>query len=306
MSALYQIGVNFTGNQIQLAEIKFDRNQYYLSRLDEIESDIDFHNPELSEIISNPELAFKIVKDLSKIIKRNNLSAVKASIALSAASIFIITIPIDECTTGKDLREHLEWELSNFFPGEPVSVFNIGTYPLKSEDGIKNILLVVVRKDVILFLKNIFNRLNIETMVFDIDHFAAIQSLSKNYPQSMNDTTILLGMRNNFIDFSILENGTLIKYNGRRLGHEKLSYSNAADQLISLVNNNNGKVWYLFGKDVKEGLIGELRSRIPHVKIEILNPFRTLELSSSLPRRQELMLDRLYFAPAVGIAYRHE
>jgi Tfp pilus assembly PilM family ATPase len=304
MPDVYHLGVNFTENFIQIVELKKHGNKNYVSCLDEIESDIDF-NSDILDLIRKPNSAFSIVENVSKLLKRNKLNSKHISVSLSASSLFMIHLPIDSRLDELELKEHLDWEISNLFPGEPSSSFNIATCPLNSSHGIKNILVVVIRKEIVNFFKYLFNQFNLDAVVFDIDHFAVIKALVMNYPEIVNENIVLIGYRNGYLDYSVLENGSLVDYKFKKLLGGENHYSNLSSQILSFVDRNIVSSWFLYGKAIRHDLVTSLRNHLSGVRVESINPFRRLDIDSNLNRRQELMMDRLYFTPAVGLAIKN-
>ena len=214
MNVEYLLGIDFSGYYIRLIEVKRQDGNLTVSNIDQIKTEVDFHDPLLYEMISDPDIALHIVSNLSKMLGRNSIKAKKVSVTLSAASSLLLTIPLDSNLTPEQKRESLLWEISNYYPSLSPENFNVATYSLSDNSSPGNHILVAVNKEIVLFIKNILAGLGFATQQFDIDHFAALKSTVSRALEMDRRNYCLIGYRGNYLDIGKVQDSSLSVYSG--------------------------------------------------------------------------------------------
>src|SRR4030042_5738484 len=106
-------GFCITRNKLQLVEIDYRKENFYLENVDEepFGEEIDSSNRE-SKFINILQNAYKALS------VRKSLNTQNVSFALQHDFFKIIEIPFDNTLTERDLIEHFNWELQLLFPSE--------------------------------------------------------------------------------------------------------------------------------------------------------------------------------------------
>jgi Tfp pilus assembly PilM family ATPase len=294
------LGINFSERFFQIAELERQNGKYFIKCLDEIENKLEYNPEEMADLIYRPDFIYEVISNLKEILSRNNITSRNASLALDSNSFYINVFPVDPALNDIEIQEHLQWEISVIFPFSSPDSFHIISSVLTETGTSKELLVVVIRKDVVKFFKEIFKKLELKMSLFEVDHFAAISSYFFNYPELSIDEINLMKMNDSIFEICTIDSGKVNKFIKIRL-EEK---SQLKTRLQGIYNNGSQNRLYLFGREVDDPSNKNNKRNILGMDFEICNPFRKLEISPELPRRQEFMLNRSSFAAPVGLALR--
>lgn len=297
MNIEFILGLDFSGYNIRLTEVKREKDKVTVTNLDQIKTEIDFHDPLLFEMISDPDVALHIVSCLTKMLHRNKITAKVVSVSLSASTALLLTIPLDNNMLPEDKRESIRWELSNYYPSVSPDTFNSALYTLScNEESSKN-LLVAVNKEIVLFLKNILTGLGYIVKKFDIDHFAALKStLPKAIEMDRRDYCII-GFRGNYMDIGKIKDASLTEYSAGFLPDVCIDIS---EPLTEFLRGKIEEPCYFFGENFSPELVSTLAKHFNLKYYGVLDPFQSLDIIPALDINKKIVSNRSDFAFSVG------
>jgi len=297
MNIEFILGLDFSGHYIRLTEIKREADKVTVVNLDQIKTEIDFHDPFLFEMISDPDIALHIVSHLTKLFNRNVLHAKKVAVSISAAASLVHKVPMDKNFTSNEKRNFILWELSNYYPTVSPESFNTGIYSLSGSEVSDSYLMVAVNKEIILFIKNILAGLGYSALRFDIDHFAALKSTVAKALEMDRRNYCLVGFRGNYIDIGKIREATLSEY------YSCFTDPELVDQTELLKTFLDGKIeepCYFYGDGFTSDLVSVLSKHFNLRYYGILDPFQSLNLPASIDLSSKIVSNRSEFAFSVG------
>jgi Tfp pilus assembly PilM family ATPase len=170
--------------------------------------------------------------------------------------------------------------------------------PLPAENGkdYKQVVVVVARRMVIDYLKEIFKNTDLQLRAIDVDVFAAHRVLMGNYEVNDDEYVALIDVRKDNLQFSIIKGATF--YLSQDLEHHQDGESETGKRgdehkarLISkelrrlIIDYKLGKsvedmnAVYLYGDGVTDGVMEALQNT-HNVRIDRANPFKKIKLAS--------------------------
>lgn len=182
----------------------------------------------------NPEELFRQFADtFPEIHQAANDEPVSAGILIGTNQTFLTVLPIDFNEDQSSIDSHILWELSNYFP-ETYKNYTVKYYRLNTSliENIDEILIVAVNRGKIEFIKNLCNSINILIKSVEVDQFAVERCLKISGHAKLKDKiSIILGCRNERLDFSLMQNEKLRYYD-----YETYTGTNFQIPLINQIN----------------------------------------------------------------------
>ena len=304
MRSSYYIGVSLYRGQIQLAELDHGKNTT-VTALNERSTSIDFsHDGNFSP--DHPQL-FTFVYELEELLKENKVHSKTISFALPTEPILIKVIPVDATLQGTELRSHIQWEFEQYYPNVPVQDFAISAYPIQSpKKNIKHLFLVGLRRGLVGFLKRAASELRMQVRLIDIDHFSAEKALRHCHPEILKENVMLIGLRGDYLDASLVCQGKYTDYRGFSTEHLDdlkkciLTYRQYLEQKDR--NQLPTKI-ILYGFNVTPKTLNQIQ-RETGIATLALDSMRNLIPSKKL--NEAYVKESSRFAAAIGLALRTE
>ena len=194
------LGLSICDRSVQAAEMEQDGASNTLQAIDE------WDNTFPARGLDDARGTDRFLEYLSAFIKVNRVRATKVSIALDTASLFINSFPLEDGVSRPDINEHVNWELSQFFPDLPAKEFVTDVHVMAHhpEEHWKRVLSVSVRRRDAYALQSALARLGLSVHILDVDHFSADHALRINYPDAERRHIALIGVKENRLDISFL------------------------------------------------------------------------------------------------------
>ncbi len=292
------LGVSFCRNRIQLASITHGKTPV-LGALIESDSSVDLSQAGIHLSGNHPQVQI-LVKEIQALIDRNKIRGDAISFGLPREPVFVDIIPVDAALRGQPLKDHLRWELGQYFPGVAAQEFIIDAVPLASKT---RSFVVGVRRGMIEFLQSVAKQLKLAIRIVDIDHFSAEKTLRLNYPEALEGSTLLLGVRYGGIDASLLVNGDMSDYLFVA-GEFPQSAPAAAAKYLSRLRDQGAalprKIFFC-GLILPPDIVKRTQAETGIV-VEVCNPFRKLSIAGQI--YQSYLKEGSRFAAAIGLALR--
>lgn len=296
------LGISFCRNRIQAAEVQFGRTPT-LFTIAENESSLDLTQAGVHLTGDHPQV-LSLVNEISDLIYRNKITAQNISFALPRDSVFIHSLPVDRTLKGASLREHLRWEIHQYFPNVDPKEFIISSQKLSGQsENYLPTFMVGVRRGLVEFLQNTAKKLRLEIRFIDVDQFSSEKALFLNHSEASNGIVSMIGVRYGGIDGSTFENGELFDYRYEQ-GEFPQNIPEAILNYLSYVKKAHSKSpasIFLTGLNIQEGILRIIRQNTK-IGAMLCNPFLKLPVAKKI--FHAFMHESSRFTAAVGLALR--
>ncbi len=296
-------GVSFHGGKIQAAAIEEQGDDFTLQSIQEVQYDAP--NGAWKNLVEVPNAAAKLANVFSTVFDSNALPQ-QISVALPADSAMLLTTPIDPTLSTHDLKQHIEWELSNYYQGQRRQdlISSYVSLDNKSEKQTTNILIVALQRSILQLLRMTCERLESQLHIVDISHFCVEPVLAKIHPISQKQDVLLVGNEGNRIQASLVSQSRLRRY---RYGDGSTDHLKAEFIKNFLADCGSAKLQdaYFYGDALEPRASAELKSSTGiDVKYVDTESFRSLPIVSQSLDIRDGKLHPSRFAPSIGIAMR--
>ena len=302
MRSSYYSGISFYKGQIQLAELDHGRKKT-VTVLNERTSAVDLSR-DAKFSADHPQL-HTFIYELEEMIKENKVHTKTVSFALPTEPLLMSVIPLDASLQGQGLTSHLQWEFEQYYPTVPIKDYIVSAYPIPGPSkGVKQAFLVGVQRGTIAFLKRAAAELRLQVHLIDIDHFSVEKTLRHCHPELLEDEILLIGVRGNGIDVSMVSQGQYVDYRAYTMQHADdlknaiADYRQYLEQKESIESIN--KI-VLYGYDVTAQTINHIQ-RETGISTMVLDAMNNLTPSKKL--YDVYVKDNSRFSAAIGLALR--
>jgi Tfp pilus assembly PilM family ATPase len=302
MRSSYYLGISFYKGQIQFAEIDHGRKKT-VTALNERSSAVDL-SKDVKFSAEHPQL-HTFIYELEEMLKENKVHSKTVSFAIPTEPLLMSVIPLDASLQGPTLTSHLQWEFEQHCPNVSIKDYVVSAYPIPGPaKGVKQAFLVGVQRGTIAFLKRAATELRLQVYLIDIDHFSAEKTLRYCHPELLKDDILLIGMRGDGIDASMVSDGQYVDYRAFPLRQpddvkkaiaEYRQYLEQKDGVESL-----SKI-VLYGYDVGAQTINQIQ-RETGIATMAMNSMNNLTPSKKL--YDAFVEDNARFTAAIGLALR--
>jgi Tfp pilus assembly PilM family ATPase len=292
------LGLSLSDKSVQAVEIEHDGTFNTLLAVDEWENSL----PAKAE--ENGHGVDKFVEYLAVFIKVNRVKARRVSIALDTAQLFLNTISMEEGLPRLEMNEQINWELSQYFPETSPKDFITDIHVLRQHqtESWNEVLSVSLRRHDAYTVQQAVAKLGLTIHVIDVDHFSADTALRVSYPDSTRKHLALVGIKENRLDISLIQNGNVEAYSYCVVD----SNQEIAEQIGTLSRETKGIYSItVYGPYLDNDLLVQIR-RASSLLVEALNPLRHVRVSDSLRLADHLAVPSYRFASAVGVALRRD
>jgi type IV pilus assembly protein PilM len=170
-------------------------------------------------VISKPNLVAETLRKLSSNLEIKN-PVFTTAVPITAVLPKKLKVPNMDL---EDLREHIEFEASNFIPQGADSVYL--DYHVLEATG-KNqleVLVIAVKKEVVESYVECFSQAGLKLSVIDIDQFAIQNCFELNYPELVKDTNVLVNIGSKCTGVTICKEGQALFVGDIPIGGKTLS-----------------------------------------------------------------------------------
>ncbi len=298
------VGVNLTASKIQLVEIVFKQEGFYLENVDEEILDEGF-----KEELTEKKLISILQNSFNKISSRTKLSSKNLSFTLSNEFFKICELPYDDSLVKKDLLDHFRWEISVLFP--TVNKDDIFIQHIEADkSNIRNqkkALILGLNKKLITVLHRFSIKNGFDLKYVDNSHIASNAIIVVEGLSSAHEIIgSLLVEDNNKCSLMILDGNypVYFKYN-EDSGLPLIDYLKKELTAIRESGKINGTVkkLFLFGSNLTDPFLNDLRSNFS-LAIVRCNPFTKLRVNESMEKNNYYKRQYFSFSASTGIALR--
>lgn len=315
------IGINIIDDLIRVVEVSASRNQYEILNLVQEKAEfplMDFHDSNFDEAAAEKML----VQHLEEIIRKNGMLSQKAVFTLDSRNVLIKKVPVDADLTGVELKEQIQWEAEQYIRGDLADfVLDYNHLQASPAQNGSEVLLVLVRKDIVQFLTRVFSQTTLNLEVIDIDIFAAIRALKNNYDLSENDKVALIDVGKEVAKIVLIAKGdyflsTEVVFDFGDAGGPGADFVN--EQIAKAISTDLRRMVldhkmacsieditqiYFYGDNVQTGLVENLQGQY-NIRTSNVNPFRKVRISATTVDEALVRNCPETFAVSVGAALR--
>ncbi len=287
------VGISICGNQLRMAEVVVRSDKKNISRVATCKIGVPFE----FGAIRNRENITSIAREINNLYESGGFGPSRASFSLDSSKVLIRKIPVDFPIDATDMREHALWEASQVMIN-PLEDYIVDFHLQNGSTGSDHermIILVIVRKAIIDYLKEVFASTNLHLHGVDVDIFAAQRVVENTYDFSDDAKVTLIDIREKTIQFSVLHHGFFleqaVELNDKRPA-DKGEKNNFLSRLISkemrriILDNKLGKSVddmqeiFVYGEAVDEDVIESLVNE-HDVNLHRVNPFEKITLETT-------------------------
>jgi Tfp pilus assembly PilM family ATPase len=297
------IGINLTETKLQLVEISFKDDSFYLENVDQT-----IHTENLTTTCAEDKLISILQSSFNKIAKRKPLNSQSVSFALPNNYFKIFEVPYDDSLVKKDLHEHFRWEISILFPecdkdNYFIQHIEIDKSAIRCE---KKAIIFAVAKNLVTAI-NKFCRLNtLDLKYIDNAHLASNAFLYLDKQQVNNEITLSIYVDRKFSSISAMDG--IFPFYFKVLDP---SAQNIFDEITAAVNKlndfnlslNNFNRVLLYGQDLTDEFENKMKNFFGS-SLKIVNPFEHLRTEESILKNPLYRIKFNSFTAATGIAIR--
>lgn len=286
------LGISLIDDQLRIVEGQKHLNEFQITQVAHGRARQSFGFESFSDL----SMARRFADDISRLYNTQNFQVKQAAFSIDSRMVLIKKIPIDSALDENQVEDQLIWEVRQFAIS-PLSEYIVDFERIHSPSTnglLHHVLVVVVRKKIIEYLKQMFQHTNLILKVIDVDVFSAQRALQLNYDYNSNDRIGLLDIEEHKIHFSILSgrNYFLSQDIATTLNDKKVARNDeSTTRLISkeirriILDQQLGRgvedlnEIFLYGEGVEDIVLEGLQN-YHNVRIDRANPFKKVKLST--------------------------
>lgn len=287
------VGISICGNQLRMAEVVARSGNKNISKVASCELKV----PYAYDDIRKRENITAIAREIDNLYESGGFESNRASFSLDSEKVLIRKIPVDFPVDATDMRDHALWEASQVLIN-PLEDYIVDFHVQKDSSGDENeriIVLVIVRKSIVDYLREIFASTKLHLRGVDVDIFAAQRVVENTYEFTEDSKVAMIDIRDKGVQFSILHYGFFLEQAvelSTNIPEEKSERNEFLSRMISkemrrlILDNKLGKSMddmqevFVYGEGVDADIIETLVSE-HDVNLHRVNPFERITLEKA-------------------------
>jgi len=266
------------------------------------------------------ELLNNQVEILKDLYRRIGTSTKEVGVALNSGMVLVKKIPVALGLEEEMLKNQMIWEAEQFLLTSLDNyVMDYQRLPFHTQAGDPVYLMVLVRRIIIKKIRSLVEQVGLTLRDVDVDIFSDIRAILANYDLGADEIAALVDIQREYISFVIinqkeyfLSHQVSLQEGGTASGLGGASQT--ADLLLKefrriIFGHRLGRGIedlnriFLLGSEGIENIFKEISSAIS-VPLEIVNPFRRINISQSVSQSSEVVEFPHRFVASVGIALK--
>ncbi|MFQ5638320.1 MAG: type IV pilus biogenesis protein PilM [bacterium] len=309
------LGISLIDDQLRIVEGKKSLNELQISRVAHGRS----RQPFGFDVFSDKSMTRRFAEDITRLYELQKFEVKDVAFSLDSRMVLIKKIPIDKTLDEQMLADHISWEVTQYAIS-PINEYIIDFEHLNSAQESRSfnyVLVVIVRKKIIKFLRQMFNHTDLALKYIDVDIFSAQRALQLNYDYPPTGRIGLIDIAESKVNFAILDGKNYFlsqDYVFPPNNSNLESRQESAARLISkelrrvILDHQLGrgvedlKEIYLYGEAVDDPVLEGLQNSY-NIRIDRANPFRKVKMMKGV--KEEIEKSRSErFMICVGAAIR--
>lgn len=289
------VGISIRGDIVRMTEAINSGGECRISKVSQGRVSV----PLRFSVFREKHLVRHFTEDLNRLHEAGEFQAQNVVFTLDSGMVFIKKIPLDPNLRGAQLREQVQWEVEQFVIS-PADEYIIDFEHQPATNGLSyaNAIVVVVRKAITGFLRQVFQESNLRLRAIDVDVFAAHRALARNYEPLADARLAMVDVRKENLQFSILHGKDLflsqeidypVEEQGELLRREEDHLARVISKELRriILDHKLGRgvedipSLFLYGDGLSPAVVEALRTA-HNIRINLANPFRRLKLASQI------------------------
>jgi len=283
------LGVSLIDDQLRIVEGRRSSDEFHITQLAQGRTRHLFN----FEAFADKNMPRQFAEDITRLYETQDFQMKQVAFSLDSRMVLIKKLPVDSQLDVDKIAPQLNWEVEQFAIS-PVKEYIVDYEPLKSNGTSANqdMLVVVVRKRIIEFLKEIFKNTDLHLKVIDVDIFSAHRALQLNYDYSNIEKIGLIDVGERNIHFSILKERKYFLSQDVSFPAIAKNQEDRLDSTTRLISKELRRILldhqlgekvedlneiFLYGESVEDGILEGLQNKYD-VRIERADPFRKIKL----------------------------
>ncbi|RMF61876.1 MAG: hypothetical protein D6743_12930 [Calditrichaeota bacterium] len=282
------LGISLIDDQLRIVEGRRQENEFIITGVTQGRT----RQPFKFDVFSDKSMPRRFAEDITRLLGTQEFSASDVAFSLDSRMVLVKRLPVDKELQEEALDEQVSWEVGQFAIS-PLDNYIVDFERLNSsaEAKVEDLLVVVVRKNVVRFLRQVFKQTDLKLKVVDVDIFSAQRALQLNYDYDAAEKIGLIDLEERKINFSILKGRNFflaqdLQINPNNHGRDS---DEATMRLITkelrriILDQHLGKgvedlnEIFLYGEAVEDNVLEGLQNSYD-VRIERANPFKKVKL----------------------------
>ena len=300
-----QVGFTITNSKMQIVEIGYKDEQYFLENIDEVYFDevMNFEKCKDTKISALLQSAF------NELIMRKPLSYSTVSFTLPFELFYVMQAPYENSLLHQDLISEFRWEYSVLYPFINTKDLVIQYFEVEKNSIVNNnsVIAVSIARKYLQIISNFCSENNLKLKFIDNLHLASDRALSLSNSLAAKGLTLSLYISNKTISIIFL-------LFGRPVYFKVISHKDASELPATLVNeiSNNESISlnkssinaaFITGEEITTSLAATLSSLLD-IEFICFNPFENITPNPKLFENQFYSEKYNSFSSAAGIAFR--
>jgi Tfp pilus assembly PilM family ATPase len=309
------LGISLIDDQLRIVEGERRNNELQITRV----AHGRVRQPFTFEVFSDKNMPRRFADDITRLCDTQLFEVKQASFSLDSRMVLIKKIPVDKSIDENALPDHIIWEVRQFAIS-PIKEYIVDFEHLDGGDdngSLDYLLVVVVRKRVVEFLKQMFRHTSLNLQFIDVDIFSAQRALLLNYDYVTAAKIGLIDIEEKKVNFAILQGRNFCLSHDAAItiaNHNEDNWKDSAVRMIAkelrrvILDHQLGRgvedlsEIFLYGEAVEDGIVEGLQNSYD-VRIDRANPFKKVKLTPEL--REKLNQQRSErFMISLGAALR--
>lgn len=283
------VNLEFAGNMLRVLRLD---DAGSLMQKDEFPMNINFSDEMVLK--KNRDDLVTELSDVMRSSLNESTEGESVGILLDTSQTFLNVFPVDFDEDQRNINSHILWEFSNYFP-ETYKNFNIKYFRLNNKltgSNIDDVLMIAIDKAKIGLIKELCAVCGMKIRNIEVDHFAVEKTLKVLHSDRLkNRCVLLIGSRNNRLDYSFIVNESLHHYDYDI--SDGISFKNLITSQLNFYNSEYDKAEeiFLYGISNVTSIGKFLSEQFPEVRTNILSMGKSKDLK---------------YAPLFGLAWKNK
>jgi Tfp pilus assembly PilM family ATPase len=304
------IGLTLNTDQFNMVEASGNQIRNIVSR--ELIQPFD-----LASMQSEEEGLDSHIEVIGQLYRRLNTSCRKVGVVINSGMVIVKKVPVALGLDDELIAEQMNWEMDQMIIVSPDQyTIEFERLPDQMPSGNPTYLLVLMQKKILKMVQSIIQRAGLNLTNMDVDIFANIRSLLTNYKIEKEEISLLIDSHESFIDLLFIRQKDYflshrVLFKGIKSDSGILTGAEIVKYLIKEIrrlvfghqlgrNAEDIHRIFLLGGKLAQKISETLPSEIS-VPVEIVNPFRKINVSPSVTESKECIQFPHRFMPSVGL-----
>jgi len=304
------IGLTLNADQFSMAEASGNQIRNIVSR--ELIQPFD-----PASLQSEEDSLDSYIEVVGQLYNRLNTSCRKVGVVINSGMVIVKKVPVSLGLDDEMIAEQMEWEMDQMII-TPVDQYTVEfeRLPDQMPSGNPTYLLVLVQNKILTMIQSIIQQAGLNLISMDVDIFANIRNLLTNYKVEKDEILLLIDSHESYIDLlfirqqdyflshrmlfqgiksdsGILSGAEIVKHLMKEI--RRLVFGHRLGRNVEDINRI-----FLLGGKLAQKISETLPSEIS-VPVEIVNPFRKINVSPSVTESKECIQFPHRFMPSIGL-----